>query len=112
MIYEIRRRYLVQNQTITDIAKDMRLSRPKQKIGNYAWYTLWYVIPTLPMFLVFPLVLPKLEFWLTLLACVIITILFLRVFAHVLRQCRHEILAHKAIQRIWIAARNDAAFFA
>jgi len=28
MIYEIRRRYLVQKQTITDIAKDMGLSRP------------------------------------------------------------------------------------
>ena len=28
MIYEIRRRYLVQKQTITAIAKDMGLSRP------------------------------------------------------------------------------------
>jgi len=28
MIYEIRRRYLVQKQTITEIAKDMGLSRP------------------------------------------------------------------------------------
>lgn len=28
MVYEIRRRYLVQKQTITDIAKDMGLSRP------------------------------------------------------------------------------------
>ena len=28
IIYEIRRRYLVQKQTITDIAKDMGLSRP------------------------------------------------------------------------------------
>ena len=28
MIYEIRRRYLVQKQTVTDIAKDMGLSRP------------------------------------------------------------------------------------
>jgi transposase len=28
MIYEIRRRYLVQRQTVTDIAKDMGLSRP------------------------------------------------------------------------------------
>ena len=27
-IYEIRRRYLVQKQTVTDIAKDMGLSRP------------------------------------------------------------------------------------
>ena len=28
MIYERRRRYLVQKQTVTDIAKDMGLSRP------------------------------------------------------------------------------------
>ena len=28
MIYQIRRRYLVQKQTVTDIAKDMGLSRP------------------------------------------------------------------------------------
>ena len=28
MIYEIRRRYLVQKQKVTDIAKDMGLSRP------------------------------------------------------------------------------------
>ncbi len=24
------------------------------RIGNHAWYTFWYVIPTLPMFLAFP----------------------------------------------------------
>ena len=28
MIYEVRRRHLVQKQTITEIAKDMGLSRP------------------------------------------------------------------------------------
>jgi hypothetical protein len=26
-----------------------------QKISNHAWYTFWYVVPTLPMFLAFPL---------------------------------------------------------
>ena len=25
-----------------------------KKIANHAWYTFWYVLPTLPMFLVFP----------------------------------------------------------
>ncbi|KFJ91019.1 hypothetical protein JF55_15485 [Pseudomonas sp. 1-7] len=24
-----------------------------EKIANYAWYTFWYVVPTLPMFLIF-----------------------------------------------------------
>ena len=49
-------------------------SQPESKLANHAWYTFWYVIPTLPMFLLFPLLLPKLGFWITLLACVIITV--------------------------------------
>ncbi|RYZ81433.1 MAG: DUF3147 family protein, partial [Moraxellaceae bacterium] len=28
--------------------------QPFSKIANHAWYTFWYVVPTLPMFLVFP----------------------------------------------------------
>jgi hypothetical protein len=28
-----------------------------EKIVNHAWYTFWYVIPTLPMFLLFPILL-------------------------------------------------------
>jgi len=28
--------------------------QPETKIANYAWYTFWYVLPTLPMFLLFP----------------------------------------------------------
>lgn len=44
-----------------------------EKIANHAWYTFWYVIPTLPMFLAFPLLLPRVGFWPALLACVLIT---------------------------------------
>ena len=25
--------------------------QPAEKIANHAWYTFWYVVPTLPMFL-------------------------------------------------------------
>ena len=32
------------------------------KIANHAWYTFWYVVPTLPMFLVFPWLLKKKTF--------------------------------------------------
>ena len=39
--------------------------QPEAKIANHAWYTFWYVLPTLPMFLAFPLLLPRLGFWLT-----------------------------------------------
>jgi hypothetical protein len=34
-----------------------------EKIANHAYYTFWYVIPTLPMFLVFPWALARLGFW-------------------------------------------------
>jgi uncharacterized membrane protein (GlpM family) len=37
--------------------------QPAEKIGNHAWYTFWYVLPTLPMFLVFPFLLSRLGFW-------------------------------------------------
>lgn len=29
-------------------------NQPNEKIANHAYYTFWYVLPTLPMFLVFP----------------------------------------------------------
>lgn len=47
--------------------------QPMQKIANHAWYTFWYVLPTLPMFLVFPLLLPRVGFWLTLLISIVVT---------------------------------------
>ena len=28
--------------------------QPNNKIANHAYYTFWYVLPTLPMFLLFP----------------------------------------------------------
>jgi hypothetical protein len=28
--------------------------QPSAKISNHAWYTFWYVLPTLPMFLLMP----------------------------------------------------------
>lgn len=37
--------------------------QPQQKIASHAWLTFWYVLPTLPMFLVFPLLLAHLGFW-------------------------------------------------
>jgi len=33
--------------------------QPIHKIANHAYYTFWYVIPTLPMFLVIPYLLSK-----------------------------------------------------
>ena len=60
--------------------------QPQQKIANHAWYTFWYVIPTMPMFLAFPVLLPRLGFWLALLACLLITIAAFAVLALVVRR--------------------------
>lgn len=38
-----------------------------------SYHTFWYVIPTLPMFLLFPLLHQRLGFVLALLACVVLT---------------------------------------
>jgi hypothetical protein len=47
---------------------------PSEQISNHAYYTFWYVLPTLPMFLVFPVLLPKFGFWLALLSCILVTV--------------------------------------
>jgi hypothetical protein len=60
--------------------------QPEEKIANHAWYTFWYVLPTLPMFLAFPWLLSRLGFWPTLLASVIITIVCFCLAAWVLRR--------------------------
>ncbi|WP_426103668.1 DUF3147 family protein [Massilia sp. TSP1-1-2] len=66
--------------------------QPPEKIANHAWYTFWYVVPTLPMFLAFPVLLPRLGFWLTLIASVGITACCFVAFAVVMRQFGVELL--------------------
>jgi hypothetical protein len=67
-------------------------NQPLEKIANHARYTFWYVVPTLPMFLVFPLLLPRIGFWPSLLACIAITVICFGVFALVLRRFGIELL--------------------
>ena len=44
------------------------------KIANHAYYTFWYVLPTLPMFLVMPWLLHRgMSFWPALALCVLLT---------------------------------------
>ena len=62
------------------------------KIANHAYYTFWYVVPTLPMFLVFPYLLPRLGFWLTMASCVIITMICFAIFAYVVKSFGVELL--------------------
>lgn len=61
-------------------------NQPQEKIANHAWYTFWYVVPTLPMFLAFPVLLPKLGFWPTMVASVLITLLSFYGFSVLVRR--------------------------
>ena len=63
-----------------------------EKIANHAYYTFWYVIPTLPMFLLFPLMLPRMGFWITLAASIGMTVLCFGLFALIVRQIGIELL--------------------
>jgi F0F1-type ATP synthase assembly protein I len=67
-------------------------NQPVEKIANHAWYTFWCVIPTLPMFLVFPALLPRIGFWPALLVSVVITAACFGLFALVLRRFGIELL--------------------
>jgi F0F1-type ATP synthase assembly protein I len=66
--------------------------QPASKIANHAYYTFWYVIPTLPMFLAFPFLLPRLGFWPTMLASVFITVACFGISVLVLRKFGIELL--------------------
>ena len=63
-----------------------------EKITNHAWYTFWYVIPTLPMFLTFPYLYKIFGFWLSLLACVVITSACLVLISSLLKRFGIELL--------------------
>lgn len=66
--------------------------QPAARIENHAWYTFWYVLPTLPMFLAFPSLHARLGFWPTLLACVVITVACFALVALLLRRFGIELL--------------------
>ena len=66
--------------------------QPEEKIANHAWYTFWYVVPTLPMFLAFPALLPRLGFWPALLAGLVITVICFGLFALLVRRYGIELL--------------------
>lgn len=63
-----------------------------EKIANHAWYTFWYVVPTLPMFLAFPWLLPRIGFWPTLAASVVITVVCFALFALLVKRFGLELM--------------------
>ena len=63
-----------------------------ERISEHAWYTFWYVVPTLPMFLLLPLLLSRLNFWVALGAAAIVTLICFGVFALLVRGIGIELL--------------------
>ncbi|RKG35896.1 DUF3147 family protein [Acinetobacter rongchengensis] len=66
--------------------------QPNEKIANHAYYTFWYVIPTLPMFLVFPWLLSKFGFVMAIIASVLLTLSCFALWVYVLRYWGIELL--------------------
>jgi hypothetical protein len=60
--------------------------QPMSKISNQSYYTFWYVIPTLPMFLLFPYLLPKLGFWVSLFTCIVFILVIFYFYTILLKQ--------------------------
>lgn len=60
--------------------------QPEQKLARHAEYTLWYVLPTLPMFGVFPWLLPRWGFWPALAGSAVLTIASFLLCASLLRR--------------------------
>lgn len=54
------------------------------KIANHAGYTFWYVLPTLPFFLIFPALLKTSGFWLAMLISTGLTLVIFFVAAKIL----------------------------
>jgi len=65
---------------------ELKGEQQTEKIANHAWYTFWYVIPTLPMFLVFPYVIKHHGFWMAIIISIVVTILSFVVFANITKK--------------------------
>ena len=66
--------------------------QPTEKLASHAFYTFWYVIPTLPMFLVFPWALSKFGFWWAFGGSIVLTVGLFFVYAVALRQFGIELI--------------------
>jgi F0F1-type ATP synthase assembly protein I len=66
--------------------------QPASKIANHAYYTFWCVLPTLPMFLLFPYLLPKWGFVVSLITCVIFTTIVFLLFVFLLKRFGIDLL--------------------
>lgn len=60
--------------------------QPQQRLSDHAYYTFWYVLPTLPMFLIFPSLLDRFGFWSALGICACVTLACFVAFALIARR--------------------------
>lgn len=58
----------------------------QEKIAAHAWYTFWYVVPTLPMFILFPFLYQRTGFWPTLGISSVITLAIFVLWALLLKR--------------------------
>ena len=58
----------------------------QEKIANHAYYTFWYVLPTLPMFLLFPFLLKNIGFWFAIILSIFFTIGIFLIYVQILKK--------------------------
>ena len=66
--------------------------QPAERITSQTWYTFWYVLPTLPMFALFPLMHRHGGFWGALAGSVVLTVVCFALLAWVMRRFGVELL--------------------
>ncbi len=62
------------------------------KLANHAYYTFWYVLPTLPMFLIFPWLLNRFSFWPALGICALTSLVCFAIVALIMKKFGIELL--------------------
>jgi hypothetical protein len=66
--------------------------QPDARIGQFVESVFWFLLPSLPMFLAFPRLLPRLGFWPALGSCAVLTAACFAVESAVLRRFGVELL--------------------
>lgn len=60
--------------------------QPNEKIANHAFYTFWFVVGTLPFFLIFPWLLGRVEFFAALTISSVMTLMIFYVYCLMLEK--------------------------
>ena len=63
-----------------------------EKIANHSYYTFWYVLPTLPMFLLFPLIIKHWSFWPAIVLSIGFTVVLFILYVVVLKKFGIDLL--------------------